>query len=160
MDFYIEPAPRGSGVTFESRCHVRDILGRYQNQVRQALPLALAQGRLGWPVTDVKITLVGGSHHQFHTHPLDFIVATPMGIQDGLRRGGSTLLEPILEIRFLLPSECVGRVMSDVIAMRGETIGSEPGEERAVLTALVPVATSLDYSTTLAAITGAKISRK
>ena len=46
--------------------------------------------------------------------------------------------------------------MSDVIAMRGETIGSEPGEERAVLTALVPVATSLDYSTTLAAITGGR----
>ena len=156
MEFYIEPAPRGSGVTFESQCAVRDILPRYQNQVMQALPLALAQGRLGWPVTDVKITLMGGSHHQFHTHPLDFIVATPMGIQDGLRRGGSTLLEPMLEIRFLLPPECVGRVMSDVIAMRGETIGSEPGEERAVLTALVPVATSLDYSTTLAAITGGR----
>ena len=156
MDFTIEPAPRGSGVTFESRCHVRDILGRYQNQVRQALPLALAQGRLGWPVTDVKITLVGGSHHQFHTHPLDFIVATPMGIQDGLRRGGSTLLEPILEIRFLLPPECVGRVMSDVIAMRGETTDTHPEQERTQLTALVPVATSLDYSTTLAAVTGGR----
>ena len=156
MDFYIEPAPRGSGVTFESRCHVRDILGRYQNQVRQALPLALAQGRLGWPVTDVKITLVGGSHHQFHTHPLDFIVATPMGIQDGLRRGGSTLLEPILEIRFLLPPECVGRVMSDVIAMRGETVDTALMEERTQLTALVPVASSLDYSTTLAAVTGGR----
>jgi len=156
MEFYIEPAPRGSGVTFESQCHVRDILGRYQNQVRQALPLALAQGRLGWPVTDVKITLMGGSHHQFHTHPLDFIVATPMGIQDGLRRGGSTLLEPILEIRFLLPPECVGRVMSDVIAMRGETIDTAPDQERTRLTALVPVAGSLDYSTTLAAVTGGR----
>jgi len=156
MEFSIEPAPRGSGVTFESIAPVRDILPRYQNQVKQALPLALAQGRLGWPVTDVKITLMGGSHHQFHTHPLDFIVATPMGIQDGLRRGGSTLLEPMLEIRFLLPPECVGRVMSDVIAMRGETLDSVPDQERTVLTALVPVATSLDYSTTLAAITGGR----
>ena len=156
MEFYIEPAPRGSGVTFESRCHVRDILGRYQNQVKQALPLALAQGRLGWPVTDVHITLMGGSHHQFHTHPLDFIVATPMGIQDGLRRGGSTLLEPMLEIRFLIPPECVGRVMSDVVAMRGETLSAEPSAERTCLTALVPAATSLDYSTTLAAATGGR----
>ena len=143
-------------MAFESQCHVRDILGRYQNQVRQALPLALNQGRLGWPVTDVKITLMGGSHHQFHTHPLDFIVATPMGIQDGLRRGGSTLLEPILEIQFLLPPECVGRVMSDVIAMRGETLDTLPDEERTRLRALVPAATSLDYSTTLAAATGGR----
>ena len=156
MEFYIEPGERGSGVVFESKCHVRDILGRYQNQVRQALPLALNQGRLGWPVTDVKITLMGGSHHQWHTHPLDFIVATPMGIQDGLRRGGSTLLEPILEIRFLIPPECVGRVMSDVVSMRGETLLTEPDEERTRLTALVPAATSLDYSTTLAAATGGR----
>jgi len=156
MEFYIEPAPRGTGVTFESQCHVRDILSRYQNQVRQALPLALAQGRLGWPVTDVKITLMGGSHHQFHTHPLDFIVATPMGIQDGLKRGGSTLLEPMLEICFLIPPECVGRVMSDVVSMRGETLEAQPSEERTRLTALVPAATSLDYSTTLAAATGGR----
>ena len=107
-------------------------------------------------MTDVKITLMGGSHHQFHTHPLDFIVATPMGIQDGLRRGGSTLLEPILEIQFLLPPECVGRVMSDVIAMRGETLDTLPDEERTRLRALVPAATSLDYSTTLAAATGGR----
>ena len=156
MEFAIEPGERGSGVVFESQCHVRDILGRYQNQVRQALPLALHQGRLGWPVTDVKITLMGGSHHQWHTHPLDFIVATPMGIQDGLRRGGSTLLEPILEIRFLIPPECVGRVMSDVVSMRGETLLAEPDEERTRLTAIIPVATSLEYSTTLAAVTGGR----
>ena len=48
--------------------------------------------------------------------PLDFIVATPMGIQDGLRRGGSVLLEPILEIRFTAPDTCYGRIGSDVAA--------------------------------------------
>ncbi|MBE5801825.1 MAG: TetM/TetW/TetO/TetS family tetracycline resistance ribosomal protection protein [Clostridiales bacterium] len=156
MEFVIEPAPRGSGVTFESRVPVREILARYQHQVEQALPLALAQGRLGWPVTDVKITLVGGNHHQFHTHPLDFIVATPMGIQDGLRRGGSVLLEPILEIRFHIPQECVGRVMSDVVAMRGEVQDSAFDGERSILTALVPVQTSLDYASTLASVTGGR----
>ena len=62
--------------------------------------------------------------------------------QDGLRRGGSTLLEPILEIHFLIPPECAGRVMSDVIAMRGETLTTQPDEERTRLIALVPAATS------------------
>ena len=156
MRFEIEPAPRGSGVTFKSNVHVRDILLRYQHQVEQALPLALNQGRLGWQVTDVNITLVEGNHHQFHTHPLDFIVATPWGIQDGLQRGGSTLLEPILECRFLLPPECVGRVMSDVALMRGEVVHTETDADRVLLTALVPVATSVDYATTLASATSGR----
>ena len=156
MRFEIEPAPRGSGVTFKSTVPVRDILLRYQHQVEQALPLALHQGRLGWEVTDVNITLVDGNHHQFHTHPLDFIVATPWGIQDGLQRGGSTLLEPILEVRFLLPPDCVGRVMSDVALMRGEVIHTETDADRVLMTALVPVATSVDYAATLASATSGR----
>ena len=156
MRFEIEPAPRGSGVTFQSTVPVRDILLRYQHQVEQALPLALHQGRLGWEVTDVNITLVDGNHHQFHTHPLDFIVATPWGIQDGLQRGGSTLLEPILETRFLLPPDCVGRVMSDVALMRGEVTHTETDADRVLMTALIPVATSVDYASTLASATSGR----
>lgn len=156
MRFEIEPAPRGSGVTFKSTVPVKDILLRYQHQVEQALPLALHQGRLGWEVTDVNITLVDGNHHQFHTHPLDFIVATPWGIQDGLVRGGSTLLEPILETRFLLPPDCVGRVMSDVALMRGEVTHTETDADRVLMTALIPVATSVDYAATLASATSGR----
>ncbi|MBQ8654070.1 MAG: TetM/TetW/TetO/TetS family tetracycline resistance ribosomal protection protein [Clostridia bacterium] len=156
MDFYMEPAPRGSGVTFASTAPVKDIAPSYQNQVHQALPMALSQGRLGWPVTDVKITLTGGNHHIFHTHPLDFIVATPMGIQDGLREGGSVLLEPVLEIRFLLPPECVGRVMSDVAVMRGEVTDTKTDDDRVILTADVPVQTSMSYASTLASLTSGR----
>jgi ribosomal protection tetracycline resistance protein len=125
----------------------------YQRQVEQTIPLALKQGRLGWEVTDVNIKLVDGGHHLVHTHPLDFIVATPMGIQDGLQRGGSTLLEPILSARFILPSEHVGRVMKDVIAMRGEVVDTVYDGDRVILNALLPVQSSLDYSITLAMFT-------
>ena len=156
MRFEMEPAPRGSGVTFASTVPERTIQLRYQHQVEQALPLALAQGRLGWQVTDVKITLVDGSDHIWHTHPLDFVVATPMGIQDGLQRGGSILLEPVLAIRFLLPPECVGRVISDVAAMRGEVLETLTEEDRVILTAKVPVETSMDYASTLASITSGR----
>ncbi len=156
MDFYMEPGERGSGVTFASTAPVKDIAPSYQNQVVQALPLALSQGRLGWPVTDVRITLTGGNHHIFHTHPLDFIVATPMGIQDGLRAAGSVLLEPILEIRFLLPPECVGRVMSDVATMRGEVEKTLADDDRVVMMATVPVQTSMGYASTLASLTSGR----
>ena len=156
LRFIIRPAPRGSGVRFRSEVPAREIAPRYQHQVEQALPLALSQGRLGWRVTDVDITLVGGSHHQFHTHPLDFIVATPWGIQDGLRAGGSVLLEPILELRVRVPQDCVGHVMSDITAMRGEVTAVESGEDFAAMTALVPVAASMDYATQLAQSTGGR----
>ena len=156
LRFRLEPGPRGSGVTFSSTVPVRTIQTRYQNQVVQALPLALNQGRLGWEVTDIKITLTDGGEHKFHTHPLDFIVATPMAIQDGLVQGGSTLLEPILEVRFLLPQECVGKVMSDVNTMRGEVLDSFGDGDRVILNALIPVSTSLDYAVTLASSTGGR----
>lgn len=156
LRFEMEPGERGSGVTFASTVPERTIQLRYQHQVEHALPLALAQGRLGWQVTDVKITLVDGSDHIWHTHPLDFIVATPMGIQDGLQRGGSVLLEPILAIRFLLPPECVGRVISDVAAMRGEVLETLTEDDRVILTAKVPVESSMDYAAALASITSGR----
>ena len=156
LKFEIEPAPRGSGVTFSSTVPLHKIMACYQHQVEQALPFALNQGRLGWQVTDVNIKLVDGEHHLVHTHPLDFIVATPMAMQDGLQRGGSTLLEPILAARFILPSEFLGRVMSDVIAMRGEVLDSTYDGDRVILNALVPVQTSLDYSITLATFTSGR----
>ena len=156
LRFRIDPAPRGSGVTFTSQVPVRTVKAQYQNQVAQAIPLALNQGRLGWQVTDVNITLIDGGDHQFHTHPLDFIVATPMAIQDGLLQGGSTLLEPILDVRFLLPPESVGRVISDVSTMRGEVLDSFSDGQRMILNAQIPVQTSLNYSITLASFTGGR----
>ena len=156
MHFLVEPGARGSGVTFESKVPLKDIMARYQHQVENTIPRALRQGRLGWEVTDVKITLTAGEHHLEHTHPLDFVVATPMGIQDALQNGGSTLLEPILEAKFLLPTECIGRVISDVNAMRGEVLNTVTMGDRVMLTALVPVSTSLNYSTTLAMATGGR----
>ena len=156
LEFDIAPGPRGSGVTFASVVPGRDILPRYQHQVEQALPQALSQGRLGWQVTDVQITLVGGNHHLIHTHPLDFIVATPMGIQDGLRRGGSVLLEPILEVRFVLPDEYVGRIISDVSMMRGNVTASSSEDGVTSMTAEIPAAASLDYSVTFAAATSGR----
>ena len=156
LEFDIRPAPRGSGVRSHSEVAGRDILPRYQHQVEQALPQALSQGRLGWQVTDVDITLVGGNHHLIHTHPLDFIVATPMGIQDGLQRGGSVLLEPIYEYTFIVPANLAGRVISDVQQMRGEVVDTEAGEDTVTLTALVPVAAGMDYPTAFASLTGGK----
>jgi len=156
MKFYMEPRPRGSGYTFESTVRDDLIFYRYQNQVRQAMPEALKQGMYGWEVTDLAITLVDGNHHTVHTHPLDFIVATPMGIMDGLNRIGTTLLEPMLDVRITAPEDMSGKIIGDFIAMRGEM--DSPVIQKGMFTAegKLPVATSLDYPSDLKIMTGGR----
>lgn len=156
IELWIEPLPRGSGVHFESVVADRDILPRYQHQVEQAIPLAIRQGMLGWRVDDVKITLIGGNHHQFHTHPLDFILATPIAFMEGLRRGGSTLLEPILTARITVPSEIGGKVLSKVATMRGEVTTTEYVGDLVHMTASIPAATSVDFPTELSMLSGGR----
>ncbi len=102
------------------------------------------------------ITLIGGNYHQFHTHPLDFIVATPWAIQDGLRRGGSVLLEPMLELRLRIPPEYTGKIMNDMNAMRGEVTAVKNEEDHAAVIACVPASECMDYPTRLAQITGGR----
>lgn len=156
--FDLEPLPRGSGIQYSSVVPVRTIKERYQHQIEQALPMALQQGMLGWQVDDVRITLVDGGDHQFHTHPLDFIVATPMALMDGLRNAGSQLLEPVAEMVITLPEPFSGRVMSEIVAMRGETLETRlTGEEGELqLIAHVPVTSSLDFPTRLPMLTGGR----
>ena len=157
LKFHLVPGARGSGVRFRSVVPSRDIAEAYQHQVEQAIPIALRQGRLGWPVTDVDITLVDGNHHLIHTHPLDFIVATPWALHDGLRNCGSVLLEPVMEIRFFLPAGLAGRIISDTAAMRGEVLQTlADGEDRIVLLCRIPLKECMDYPQILASLSSGR----
>jgi len=156
MELYFEPLPPGSGVIFESVVNPNQILPRYQTHIETCLPRALRQGPQGWQVTDVRITLTDGSHHQFHTHPLDFFVATPMAVMDGLTRIGTTLLEPYMRFEAHVPEKCGPGVIGEVLRMRGEMTDSRPDGEMIVQTGAVPLATSLDFPVFLASFTSGK----
>ncbi|BDU71339.1 elongation factor G [Mesoterricola silvestris] len=156
MKFALEPGEPGSGVAFASTVRNDAMLLRYQNQVENALPGALKQGLHGWEVTDIRITLVEGQHHLVHTHPLDFAVATPMGIMNGLEATGTTLLEPMLACTITVPAALGNRVIGDILQMRGtfEAPALEGGEF--TVEATIPVATSLDYPTRLGSLSGGR----
>ncbi|MEK5023811.1 translation factor GTPase family protein [Paenibacillus sp. FSL M7-1046] len=153
LRFLIEPGPPGSGLVYESLVRSSDLLPQYQNETARRVPEALQQGLYGWEVTDLKVTLVEGNHHVWHTHPLDFAVATPMGIMDGLNRIGTTLLEPILQVRIVVPEENGGRVMNDLVQMRGTFEPPVLQGERMIIEGRLPLATSLDYPVTLSSYT-------
>ena len=150
----IEPGERGSGLVFHSIVGPNQILPRYQNHVEKCLPDALKQGLYGWEVTDLKVTLIDGEHHKFHTHPMDFFVATPMAIMNGLVNTGTTLLEPMLDFRISAPEDSGGRIMGDLVQMRSEFDAPVISNGSFTVTGKVPVSTSMEYPVRLSSITG------
>ena len=152
----VEPLPRGSGVQFESVIKEKELPYRYQEHVRASLPQALQQGRKGWEVTDAKFTLIGGQHHHVHTHPLDFFVATPVAVQRALVNSGTQLLEPMVRVTLSAQEELLGRVIRDMVAMRGEFDTPVIHQGWFTLEANLPVATSLEYPTTFRSMTSGK----
>ena len=117
---------------------------------------SLVQGPLGWEVTDLKITLVDGEHHTIHTHPLDFAVATPMAIMDGLVNTGTTLLEPIMNFEISAPEEYSGKIIGDIVNMRGTFDSPVIENGNFVISGKFPLSESMDYPVTLASQTGGK----
>lgn len=116
----MEPLPRGSGIVYRSVIKEKELPYRYQHHVETSVRETLAQGIHGWEVTDAAITLTAGEHHPIHTHPLDFFVATPVAFLRALTACGSRLLEPLVQVRLTAGEAHLGRVIGDILAMRGE----------------------------------------
>jgi ribosomal protection tetracycline resistance protein len=154
----IEPGERGSGVQYESKVGVNDILLKYQKEVERTIPRALEQGVKGWEVSDLKITLIGGEDHVVHSRAGDFVIATPMAILNGLKAIGTVLLEPIMKFTIQGPEDILGQVTSDLLKMRGVFEQPELDEGKMKLKGKLPVATSLEYPVKLASRTGGRAS--
>lgn len=152
----IEPGERGTGLIFQAKVAADKILPRYQNHVEKCLPNALKQGLYGWEVTDLKVTLIYGESHNMHTHPLDFFVATPMAVMNGLVNTGTTLLEPVLNFRISAPEDTGGRIMSDLVQMRGEFDATVISKGSFNVSGKVPVSTVMDYPVRLSSITSGR----
>lgn len=154
VKFLIEPGERGSGVHYESKISVNDVLQKYQNEIERSIPKALKQGIKGWEVTDLKITLIEGEDHVMHSRPGDFILATPMAIMKGLQEAGSQLLEPILKYRIEAPEASLGAITSEILNLRGEFEQPQFQGDTFILEAKIPVATSMDFPVFLAQQSG------
>jgi len=153
----ISPMPRGSGITFESVCHVDKLLQPFQNLVRTHVFEKEHKGVLvGAPLDDVSITLLAGRMHLKHTEGGDFRQATYRAIRQGLMKAKSRLLEPFYAFSITAPQENLGRILADIVEKGGSFDQPLTENETVTVTGRGSVARFMDYATELTVFTKGK----
>ena len=150
----LEPLAAGSGLQFASSCPTDALEQNFQNLVLTHLQEKTHLGVLtGSPITDMKITLLAGKAHVKHTEGGDFRQATYRAVRQGLMEAESILLEPRYAFTLRVPSQHIGRAITDLRQMEATMDAPETQEEFSVLTGAVPASTIADYPAQLAAYT-------
>ena len=150
----LEPLPPGSGILTDTVCSP-DVLDMvYQKLILSHMAEKMHRGVLtGAPITDIKITLLVGKAHLKHTEGGDMRQATYRAIRQGLMQAKSVLLEPWYDFVLTMPTEHIGRAITDIRAMGGEFDAPEAVGSDSTLKGLVPASELKDYADTLAAYT-------
>ncbi len=143
----LKPAKRDSGIVFKSNCK-EDLLDKnWQRLILTHLYEKTHIGVLtGSPITDMEITLVSGKAHAKHTEGGDFRQATYRAVRHGMRCAKSVLLEPVYEFTLEVPTENIGRAMTDIQRMHGNFSTPETTGDCSVISGTAPVSTMYDYS--------------
>ncbi|MBQ7801449.1 MAG: NYN domain-containing protein [Oscillospiraceae bacterium] len=150
----LEPLPQGSGLVFDTICPTDVLDVSYQSLILTHMAEKVHRGVLtGAPITDMKITLLVGKAHLKHTEGGDMRQATYRAIRQGLMQAKSVLLEPWYAFTLTLPTEAVGRAITDIRAMGGEFDAPESGGSLSTLKGIVPASELRDYADTVAAYT-------
>ena len=150
----LEPLERDSGLVFDSVCSTDVLDLTYQKLIMSHLGEKMHRGVLtGAPITDMKITLLVGKAHLKHTEGGDMRQATYRAVRQGLMQAKSILLEPWYDFALTMPTEQIGRAITDIRTMGGEFESPESSGDVSTLKGIVPAAELKDYADTLAAYT-------
>ena len=150
----LEPLPPGSGLVFDTTCPTDVLEWGYQSLILSHMSEKVHRGVLtGAPITDIKMTLLVGKAHLKHTEGGDFRQATYRAIRQGLMQAKSVLLEPWYDFILTLPTESVGRAITDIRAMSGRFDPPEAVGTLSTLRGAVPASELGDYADHLSAYT-------
>jgi elongation factor G len=146
----LEPTTAGTGFVFEDLIVGGVIPREFIRPIEAGIKEALETGVLaGYPVVDVKVELIDGSFHDVDSSEAAFKIAGSMAFKEAARRAAPVLLEPIMEVEVVAPSEYLGDVIGDLSSRRGKIGGMNQRGEAQVVTAHVPLAEMFGYSTVL-----------
>ena len=150
----LEPLKRGEGFKFMNKIKGGAIPSEFIPSVEKGVIESLDKGvLLGYPLTDLAVTLYDGSYHDVDSSDIAFKIAGSMAIHDGAKRAGLTLLEPIMKLEVTVPENFMGTVIGDISSKRGKIIGTEKRSRAVVIKNYVPLAELSGYATTLRSLT-------
>jgi elongation factor G len=142
------PNESGGGYVFENQIIGGAIPREYISAVDQGIQEAMNTGVLaGYPVVDIKATLVDGSYHEVDSSDLAFKIAGSLAFKAAAQKAKPVLLEPVMAVEVVTPAEFMGDVMGDLNSRRGHIAGMEPRGKAQVITATVPLSTMFGYAT-------------
>ena len=146
----LEPLPPGSGFVFEDRVKGGNVPREYIPAVEKGMREALDAGILaGYPLVDMKASLLDGSSHAVDSNEMAFRIAGSMALKNAASAAGVKLLEPIMEIEVVTPDDYMGDVIGDLSARRGKVEAMEQRDQARVVKAMVPLAEMFGYATDL-----------
>jgi elongation factor G len=141
-----EPNEAGAGNVFESKIVGGSVPKEYIPGVEKGINSVMGSGILaGFPVVDVKATLIDGGFHDVDSSVLAFEIASRAAFRDALQKGGSVLLEPIMKVEVVTPEEYTGSVIGDLNSRRGQIQGQDMRGNAVVIDAMVPLANMFGY---------------
>ena len=150
----IEPLEPGSGFEFVNKIVGGVVPREYIGPVEAGIKEAMNSGVLsGYPVVDIRVTIVDGSYHEVDSSEMAFKVAGSMGFKNGLRVASPVILEPVMKVEITTPEEYMGDVIGDVNSRRGRIEGMEARGNAQIIRAFVPLSAMFGYATDLRSAT-------
>ena len=146
----IEPNETGKGVEFKNGIVGGTVPREFIPAVEKGVKEACETGVMaGYPVVDVKVTLIDGSYHDVDSDEISFRMAAIFGFKDGFRRAKPVILEPIMKVEVVTPEDYMGDVIGDLNRRRGQIMSMEDTPAGKTVTAEVPLAEMFQYATTV-----------
>jgi len=159
VELEVEPLERGAGFQFENKVVGGTVPKEYVNPVMQGAREALQGGILaGYPVLDVKVTLIDGQTHAVDSSEMAFKNAASIGVKEAARKAGIVILEPIMKVEVRAPEDYFGAVVGDINSRRGTIMGTESMGKTQIVHSMVPLAETFGYSTDLRSLTQGRAS--
>lgn len=145
-----EPLERGAGYVFENKIVGGVVPREYVAPVDAGIKEAMLNGVVaGYPMIDIKATIVDGSYHEVDSSEMAFHIAGSMALKNGANKANPTLLEPIMKVEVVVPEEYMGDIMGDINSRRGRIEGMESRAGAQVIRGFVPLAEMFGYATSL-----------
>jgi elongation factor G len=155
----IEPLERGTGFEFVDKVVGAEVPKQFIKPIEDGVKSAIDSGVLaGYPVIDVRVTLIGGDYHDVDSSEMAFKTAGSMAFQAAMDKANPVLMEPVMKLEISTPEDFYGSVQGDVSKRRGQVLETEQRGTLKVLRALVPLAETFGYATDLRSMTQGRAS--